>query len=143
MQTLSKLPAAKSGTVAVLFAFLVVPLVGLMGLSVDSIRMYRTHADLRAALEIAMTAGLRARTPEQANTLMRSFFEANWTAAGHEVVNDGTLSVNIDESETSTLLIGIAKYQMPTIFLRMVGTPVVELRARVEIDLAAQRGQRR
>lgn len=143
MQTLSKLTAAKSGTVAVLFAFLVVPLIGIMGLSVDSIRMYQTHADLRDALEIAMTAGLRARTPEEANALMRGFFEANWTASGHEIVHDGTLSVRIDEHADTTELIGVAKYQMPTVFLRIVGKPRIELSARVAIDLAQPNRNRR
>lgn len=131
--------AARNGNVAILMGFLLIPLLGMVGLSVDAIRMFRTHADLNYALDTAMHAGLRARTAQEAEHRMRGFFETNWLAAKHPVVNDGTLGVSIGHDEETGLLTGKAHYEMPTIFLRMAGVPSIRIATSITIEPTQKR----
>jgi len=134
-KTLSHTLTTDRGTVAVLFGLLLLPVLGVIGLSVDVMRLHQTRSDLYFALETAMQAGLRARTAQESTAKMRSYFETNWLASGHELPQDNTLQISIAPNEQNTLLIGKASYTLPTLFMQLFGHSSVTLGAHIEIKL--------
>jgi len=131
--------SAESGAVAILFALLVIPVLGLIGLSVDSIRLFQTRQDLYQALEVALHAGLTGRSPEDATARAQHYFEVNWKAGHHEIPEDGSLSVSITSQPGTGIVVANARYNMPTIFMRAMGIPHVTISATVEADALRSR----
>lgn len=67
------------GTVAVMFALIVVPLIGAIGISIDYGRTTREHARIQRAADIAVEAGLQelVRGESQVGVRMEAQFRAN------------------------------------------------------------------
>lgn len=110
------------GNVAMLFGLLLLPLIGIVGISVDTARAYSVKMRLQEAIDSAALAGAKNFSAPQRDRLITDYFEANWRG-GLMDTGTPTLKFTADTSQRSVTI--EASVDMPTIFMRLFGQPSV------------------
>ena len=112
-------------TVAVLFGFLLLPMVGIVGIAVDTARAYSVKVRLQESIDSAALVGAKniSLPASERNQMMRDYFYANWRY-GYMGADDPVLSTPIVDTSNRTVTI-TANVTMPTIFMRLFDTPEV------------------
>ncbi len=116
-----------SGNIMILFGFLLLPLLGAVGVAVDSSRAYAVRAHLQASLDAAALVGANNISASNRDALMQSYFDANWHAEYQGAATPAPLTVTSDASK-GTLYV-TTTVDMPTVFMRLFGTNQVAVSA--------------
>ena len=130
---LRRLGQDRRGGVAIFLAVMLVPLIGFVGISIDTARAYFLKARLYQALDAAALAGGRVFFEEDRNQDIKDFFAAN---LGEDFM-DATLSplgITADQDEGSIEV--VASATMDTAFLHLLGQPTVTVSARTVVQRA-------
>lgn len=117
------------GQFAVIFALLMIPLMGLLGLGLDTALTYRMHQDLQTSLDAAIAAAIRTTDNAHRSEIARSFFESNWTGRGHKTSTDGSLKVSLSYDPDTKTLTGSARAYRNTVFMTVLGIKRVAVNA--------------
>lgn len=122
--------SARGGAVAAYLAVAAVPLVGFLGLAVDTTRGYLVKSHLSQALDAAGLAGGRVIFSTNLGADIQMYFDANFPPGfmGASVTGP-TWSVNAD-NEKVTLA---ASATVPTTFLRVLGHDTMNVSADTEV----------
>lgn len=123
------------GQFAVIFALLMIPLLGLLGLGLDTALTYRLHQDLQTSLDAAVAAAIRTTDNAHRSEVARNFFETNWTGRGHKTSNDGSLKVNLSYDPDTKILTGSARAYRNTVFMTVLGIKRVTVNASSSVRL--------
>ncbi len=119
----------RSGNVAMMFGLMLVPLLGVIGLAVDTSRAYAVKYQLTNALDAAALAGGRNYSSANRDQIIRDFFEANWKAGFH----DSTVSpLSIVDNPAVGSVTVSAQATMPTIFVQLLGVEDVNVTGEVQ-----------
>lgn len=122
--------SARRGAIATYVAVATVPLVGFLGLAVDTTRAYLVKAQLSQALDAAGLAGGRVIFSPNLGDDIRMYFDANFPPGFMgATVNGPTWSVS-PNNEVVTLS---ADATLPTTFLRVLGKDSVSVAAATEV----------
>lgn len=117
------------GQFAVIFALMMIPLIGLLGLGIDTALTYRTQQDLQTSLDAAIAAAIRTTDNAHRSEIARSFFESNWTERGHKASTDGSLKVGLSYNPDTKILTGTARAHRDTVFMTIFGIRRVTVNA--------------
>lgn len=114
----------QGGNVALLFALLLVPLLGIVGLAVDTSRAYSVKLRLQEAIDSAALVGAKnISTPAaQRDQMIQDYFDTNWRDG---FMDTGTPTLVFTPDMTTRSVTITAEVDMPTIFMRLFGTPYV------------------
>jgi len=99
----------ESGNTAMIFGLLLVPILGFIGLAVDSSRAYNVKMQLQSSLDSAALAGGRFYGFSDRDTKIQNYFDANWHGSvyGAEVspldISDTVDTEELKISATATL----------------------------------------
>lgn len=119
------------GNVAIVFALLLVPILGAVGLAIDSLRAYQLEDELQQALDAAGLAAGRVADAAGLTAEAQQVFDANFASAG-TYATVGPLAITVDESE-GTIAIA-ADATMPTVFMRLFGSEQTNVRRATTIN---------
>lgn len=125
----------RRGAVAVFLATAIVPLVGSLGLAIDTTRGYLVKSRLSQALDAAALAGGRVIFSADRDADIRMYFDANFPPGYMGTTVTGpTIAVDA-ESEKVTLA---ASARLNTTFLRVLGIETMNVRAETEVTRQTQ-----
>lgn len=130
LASLRRLVADRRGGAAVFLALALVPLVGAVGLSVDTSLGYLLRTRLAKSLDSAGLAAGRIALDGNAEAVARDYFEANFGTGGEAVVTDFTFAVD----ETGHFVTLTARAETPTHFMRIFGQTRMEVMATTEVE---------
>jgi Flp pilus assembly protein TadG len=129
-QTIASFLRDRRGNVALLLAFSAVPLVGAVGLAVDSSLAVLTKNRLQKSLDAAGLAAGRALFTNYVTADAQQFFDANFVE-DNGVASVTAFDVTVDANEEFITL--TASASMPTTFLHLFGFDALEVGARTVI----------
>lgn len=144
-----KFKRAADGGLVLLFALILVPVVGIVGLAVDSARAYAVRSQLQQALDSAALAGGRVFSLPDADrdAVIRAFFSENLEKTRHgaiiNAIDPGQLQISADRA--AGILTVRADATMPVSLMRVLGfvtvpvatsTQVVRVDSKLELALA-------
>lgn len=131
---LARLGADRSGNIAMLFAFMIIPVIGIIGFAVDYGRALEDRTALQTALDSAVLAAGRefqvSGDPSKAETVAAEYFRS--TMKGIEGVQ---ILQNKADTATSTMHFS-ARVKVRTSFARMLGFDDVSVTSASEAVLA-------
>ena len=133
VRALSRLRHDQKGAVAIFLAVMLIPLVGFVGISIDTARAYFLKARLYQALDAAALAGGRVFFEEDRNQDIEDFFSAN-LSEGFMGATLSPLTINADQGEGSIEV--VASATMDTSFLHLIGQPTMTVSARTVVQRA-------
>jgi Flp pilus assembly protein TadG len=112
-------------------AFLMVPLMGFVGLGVDTARGYMVRARLSQSLDAAaLAAGRQASDTAKATQAAEMVFKANFPSGYMDASLSGpTLTFNADKDTVTAS----ASAVLPTYFVHLIGTDTVTISASTEV----------
>lgn len=123
----------QDGSVAILFAFLLLPLIAFVGLAIDTTRAHTVRAQIQYSLDSAALAGgrLYGIGDTERNDVVRAFFIENLNEESYEyladaihiVENDGEMSLAVDSSAT-----------LPTAFSSVIGVSEMTVGADAKVQ---------
>ena len=117
----------RRGAIAVLFALLLMPLLGFAGLAVDGVLLYSVHGKLQDALDAAALAGARRLRDPGRDDIISEFFRANYPAG---YLRSTELDLSIDDGNAlDGQLVLSATATVPTTFSRIFGFDEVTVTA--------------
>lgn len=122
--------ADRRGVAAVFLAIALVPLVGAVGLAVDSSLGYLLRSRLTRSLDAAALAAGRVALDASAAAVARDYFDANFGTGGEAVVTDFAFRLD----ETRKFVTVTARAQAPTYFMRVLGQDSIEVVATTEVE---------
>jgi len=129
-----QLRSNQQGSVMVLFALMLIPLVVMIGAAVDLTRLLTIRDQLQQAVEAAALAGVRnQQTESRREEAIRAYFAANWEANQHKA-RLGRFFVMADPP-TGRLYIDVTAY-VPLYFMRLVGHREQEVHAQILVKPA-------
>lgn len=128
--SLKAFPSAKRGGVALFLALAIIPLVGAVGLAVDSARGYLVKQRLSQAVDAAALAAGRAIGSDDLSGDIEKYFAANFPA-GYAGADTAAPSFSVDEADA--LVTVAASVTMPTSFMRVLGVPEFTITAEAEV----------
>lgn len=108
--------------VAMMFALMLLPLIGMVGMAVDSARGYSVKMRLQEAIDSAALVGARNLNDPHRDQMIQDYFAANWRASFMDT-NTPTLTISQDMANQSITLQAVTT--MPTVFMWAFGTPSV------------------
>lgn len=122
------------GAAAIFFAVGIVPLIGGVGLAVDSSLGYVLRNRMAKSLDAAGLAAARAGEPE-AETVERAFFDANFAVEDASGKNKSTATITLTRfavvSDPATRRMTLlAEATAPTVFMRVFGHEKMSVSAR-------------
>ncbi len=121
----------RSGVVAILAGFLIIPLVGGMALAVDASIAFMVESRLSKALDAAALAAGQALDAVTAEELALAYFDANFDTAGG-LVEVGELDFEFDaEAHEVTMT---ADATVKTYFARVIGFDTLPVQARTVVQ---------
>ena len=121
----------RRGAIAVLFALLLVPLFGFVGLAVDGVLLYSVQSKLQDALDAAALAGARVLRDPGRDARISDYFNANYPEG---YLRTTELVISIDEGDVSDgRLVLLAEATVPTTFSRVFGFDEVTVSARTGV----------
>ena len=119
------------GGVAVWGGFMIVPLLGFMGIGVDSARGYMVRARLSQALDAAgLAAGKQFTNETKAREAAEMVFKANFPAG---YMDAGLTGPNITFNTTAQTVTVAASAVLPTYFVHLVGVDTLTVAANTEV----------
>ncbi len=127
----------RSGMVLLVFALLLIPLVGIVGLAVDAARGYAVRSQLQQALDSAALAGGRVfgLTDAQRDAVIRAFFAENLRKSRYgaiiNVLDPKKLDISADTA-AGTLTVG-ANATMPVSLMKVLGFTTVPVVSAAQI----------
>lgn len=114
-----------------LLALAIVPMFGAVGLAVDSSIGYLLRSRMSKSLDAAALAAGRLALNDDAETVAREFFDANFESAGGSVdITDFSFELNEDREFITMSATG----EVPTIFMRVFGRDMMEVTSRTVIQ---------
>ena len=122
------------GAVAILFAFALVPLLAVVGITLEYSRSTRTLADLQSAVDgAALAAGKSALDSDRKDLsqVARAIFDNAFRP------ESGVKVTKFKVTQTPTSLGVSAHAVVPTIFAGVIGKPSLDIEARAEVPLGA------
>jgi Flp pilus assembly protein TadG len=123
--------ADRSGAAAILFALLLVPMLGAMGLAIDASLAFMVESRLSKSLDAAALAAGRVADSEDAEAIALSYFNANFANSGAEVTLDGLDFAYDDDAHEVTMT---AKASVPTHFARVFGIDSMAVDAKTVVE---------
>jgi Flp pilus assembly protein TadG len=125
----------RRGSLLTWAAFLMVPLMGFVGLGVDTARGYMVRARLSQSLDAAaLAAGRQTADTAKAEESAKMVFKANFPAGYMDSTLSGpTVSFNADKDTVTTS----ASVVLPTYFVHLIGTDSVTVSASSEVTRKA------
>ncbi|MFO1154187.1 MAG: pilus assembly protein TadG-related protein [Rhodospirillales bacterium] len=121
----------EDGNVAMMLGLLLIPLIGAVGLAVDSLRAYMLEDELQKSLDAAGLAAGRVTDTTNLSGEAQQVFDANFAdARGYASVGDITININEDEGTISLS----ADAVVPTVFMRVLGHDSVDVHASTVIN---------
>ena len=133
---LRRLWKSESGSNLVYTAFIIVPLIGAVGLSTDAGRGYMVKAKLSQALDAAALAGAKVvHDTDLLNQDVNIFFKSNFPDGFMDAVVTGP-TVQVDEEEETVTL--HASATVPTTFMRIFGINSITVSAETEVSRNTQ-----
>jgi len=114
----------QEGTVLVLFAILLLPLLGFIGLTIDAGRAYSVKLQLRNALDAAALTGARFITATDRDNRIRAMFEQNWKQG---YMGSDVPDITISVASGNRLVEVKAEVTMPTTFMQLFGVNNVDV----------------
>jgi len=118
-----------AGNTAMLFGLLLFPVLGMVGLAVDTSRAYAVKQQLQTALDAAALAGGRMYGLSTRDQVIQNYFDTNWDASRFGATAS-PLDIQINRA-AGTLTVG-ATATFPTIFAKFVGVSQMTVNASVE-----------
>ncbi|MBB5220266.1 Flp pilus assembly protein TadG [Amaricoccus macauensis] len=128
--SLRRLVADRRGVAAVFLAIALVPLVGGVGLAVDSAVGYLLRARLSKSLDAAALAAGRDALDPDAEAVARDYFDANFGAGGGAVITD--FSFELDP--TAHFVTVSARAERPTYFMKIFGQNQMQVTASTVVE---------
>lgn len=114
-----------------LLALSIVPMFGAVGLAVDSSIGYLLRSRMSKSLDAAALAAGRLALNDDAESVAREFFDANFESAGGSVeITDFSFELNEDREFITMTATG----EVPTIFMRVFGRDMMEVTSRTVIQ---------
>lgn len=132
---LCSLTRDQRGGTAVFVAAAIVPLVGFMGLAVDTTRGYVVKSRLGSALDAAALAGGRVYASNRRDDDIRMYFKANFPD-GFMNATTSPLVITPDDANKKLTVAGQAT--VPTTFMRVLGIDTMDVSTSTEIVLDSQ-----
>lgn len=120
----------RRGGAAVFLAVALVPLVGGVGLAVDSSLGYLLRTRLSKSLDAAGLAAGRIALDANAEEVARDFFDANFGPGGAATVTDFTFALD----DTRRFVTLTARAETPTYFMQIFGHSKMEVVASTEVE---------
>ena len=117
----------RRGAIAVLFALLLVPMLGFVGLAVDGAMLYSVQGKLQEALDSAVLAGARVLRESGRDADISEFFNANYPE-GYLGTTELILHIDADNAGDGRLVLS-ASATVPTMFSRVFGVDEVNVSA--------------
>ncbi len=122
---------AQRATVAVLFAFSMVPVLGLVGLAADGARAYMVKSRLSQAVDSAALAGGKAISESYRDEEITKYFDGNYPQ-GYLDSTLQPLQIVANESEGTVEVIATA--EVPTTFLQVLKIDSITVGARALVN---------
>ncbi len=120
----------RSGQVAIIVAFSIIPLIGAVGIATDTARGYLVKSRLQAAVDSAGLAGGRVFYDSNRDADIQQYFASNFPA-GYMNSTIKPLKITSDtNNETITLN---AQATIPTTFMRLLGSKSITVAASAQI----------
>lgn len=109
------------GAIVLLFGLMLIPLIGIVGLAIDSARAFAVRNQLQQAVDAAALAGGRVFTlsPAQRDTVITSFFNQNLQSTRFGATLSAPLTINANPG-TGTLRVS-ANANMPVTLMKVMG----------------------
>lgn len=127
---LGMLMGDRRGNIAVLTGLCLLPVVGIVGLAVDTARAYAVRTQLQQALDAAALAGGRLFSTPDRDAQIQGYFDANMRDMRYGATVS-PLTINADPV-TGTLTV-TATATLPVIFARVLGYNTLDVGADVEV----------
>lgn len=106
------------GAMALLFGLLLIPLIGFVGLAVDTSRGYAVKHRLQEAIDAAALAGAKNFDSVDRDAIITNYFEQNWRA-GFNVTDTPVLTITADTSARTVSVTALV--HMDTLIMPAVG----------------------
>lgn len=110
-----------------LFALILVPLIGFVGLAVDGILLYSAHSRLQQSLDAAALAGARILRDPGRDARIAEFFQANYPE-GYLRSSEVVMAIDAGNASDGRLVLS-ASATVPTTFSRVFGFDQVTISA--------------
>ncbi len=122
------------GSFAILFGILMIPLIGVVGLAIDSARAFTIRGQIQQALDSAALAGGRVfySTQVDRNTVIRSYFDNNVKNFRYQT-NITSADVQIDSNTSTGMLTLHMTAKMPTLLMGVLGFKSVPISATAQV----------
>lgn len=114
----------QGGNVAMLFGLMLIPLIGMMGLAVDSARAYSVKLRLQESIDSAALVGAKNFSSPHRNQMITDYFDENWKAG---FMGSATPTLNITPNTLQRTITITAQVQMPTVFMWLFNRPSVTI----------------
>jgi predicted RecA/RadA family phage recombinase/Flp pilus assembly protein TadG len=128
--------ADRSGTVAMIVAFSIIPLIGAVGIATDTARGYLVKSRLQSAVDSAALAGGRVFYDATRDADIQQYFAANFPT-GYMDAALQPLTVTPDAANESISL--TAQATIPTTFMRLLGTDQMTVKAYAQVKRKTDR----
>ncbi len=112
----------QGGAIMLIFALLLVPMLGLVGLAVDTARAYAVKQRLQEAIDSASLVAAKNFSAPNRDQLIKDYFEANWRT-GFMNTAMPTLTFSVNQAQRTVTVNAVAV--MPTIFAKFINYPTV------------------
>jgi len=126
----SRLVRDRRGSVAVLVALAIIPLIGFIGIGTDTARAVMVKSRLSSAVDAAGLAGGKSYFSDDRDAEIQMFFDANFPA-GYMNADVGTLKIVPNDAEEKLELSVTAT--VPTTFMKLFGFESIDVAASAEI----------
>jgi Flp pilus assembly protein TadG len=121
----------RRGVAAVFLAVALIPLIGAVGLAVDSSLGYLVKVRMGKSLDTAGLAAGRVALDENAGAVARQYFDANFGRSS-DAIEVESFDFEVDPTYRYVTLSATAK--VPTLFMRVFGNDTMEVGARAVIE---------
>jgi len=120
----------KRGGVIIFLGLAIIPLIGAVGLAVDSARGYLVKQRLSQAVDAAALAAGRVIGSDDLSGDIHKYFDANFPA-GYAGADAAAPTFTVDEDDEMVTV--AASVTMPTSFMRVLGVPEFNISATAEV----------
>ncbi len=112
------------GVSAIMFVILLIPLIGMLGLAVDTTRAYSVRHRLQESIDAAALAGGKNFSDPNRNQIITDYFNANWKS-GFLQTDTPALTFTIDPVDRTVTVNALVN--METIFMPVFGIDTVKV----------------
>jgi Flp pilus assembly protein TadG len=125
----------RRATMHILLAAGIIPLVGAVGLAVDSSRAFVVKSRLSHAVDVAALAGARVYTHPDRDDDIEDFFKANFPDGYMDAIVEPLTIIPSDANRTLTVK---ARATIPATFMRVLGSTSITVSASAEATLESR-----